>query len=127
MARSSLDYSGLLIDDLPIHSANISELLIDTSVFNSWLKYENKTRSLIGDPPDSLGTLKLAPLPVEITANSHQQIHTNVSVALVPSFFSAETLENLRTTPGQGSWISLGRRSNHYFRASKFEQLPSIC
>lgn len=108
MNRSSLDYSGLLIDDHPIQSANISEVLIDTSPFVSWLKYENKTRSLSGMPPDSLGTMKLAPLPVEITTNFHQQIHTNVSIALVPSFFSAETLEDLRVTPGQSVNFNLG-------------------
>ena len=108
IARSSLDYSGLLIDGHPIQSANISEVLIDTSPFGSWLKYENKTRSLSGEPPNGLGTLKLAPLPVEITTNFHQQIHTNVSIALVPSFFSAETLEDLRIAPGQTVNFNLG-------------------
>lgn len=109
IVRSSLDYSGLLVDDHPIQSANISEVLIDTSPFGSWLKYENGTRSLSGDPPDSLGTLKLAPLRVEITTNFHQQIQTNVSIALVPSFFSAETLQDLRITPGQAVDFNLGR------------------
>lgn len=99
--RSSLDYSGLLIDGRPIQSANISEVLIDTSSFGSWLKYESKTRSLSGEPPDSLGTSTLSPLPVNITTSFRQQILTNVSIALVPSFFSAETLEDLRVTPGQ--------------------------
>jgi len=99
--RSSLDYSGLLIDGRPIQSANISEVVIDTSKFGSWLKYEGKTRSLSGEPPDNLGTLILSPLPVEITTSFQQQIHTNVSIALVPSFFSAETLEALHVTPGQ--------------------------
>ena len=99
--RSSLDYSGLLVDGRPIQSTNISEVLIDTSQFDSWLKYENKTRRLSGEPPDSLGTLTLSPLPVEITTSFGQQIHTNVSIALVPSFFSAETFEDLRVTPGQ--------------------------
>jgi axial budding pattern protein 2 len=91
----------LLIDGRPIQSANISEVLIDTSPFGSWLKYEGKTRRLSGEPPDSLGTLILSPLPVEITTSFHQQIHTNVSIALVPSFFSAETFEDLQVTPGQ--------------------------
>ena len=108
ITRSSLDYSGLLIDDRPIQSANISEVLIDTSLFSSWLKYEGKTRRLSGEPPDSLGTLMLSPLPVEITTGFHQQIHTNVSIALVPSFFSAETLENLQVTPGQAINFKLG-------------------
>ena len=107
-ARSSLDYSGLLIDGSPIQSANISEVLIDTSPFSSWLKYENKTRSLSGEPPDSLGTLKLPPLPVEITTNFYQQVHTNVSIALVPSFFSAETFEDLRVVAGQPVNFNLG-------------------
>lgn len=98
----------MLIDDHPIQSANISEVLIDTSPFGSWLKYENRTRSLTGEPPDNLGTLKLAPLHVEITTNFHQGIHTNVSIALVPSFFSAETLEDLRVTPGQTVDFNLG-------------------
>jgi len=106
--RSALDYSGLLIDDRPIQSANISEVLIDTSPFGSWLKYESKTRRLIGEPPDSLGTLTLSPLPVEITTGFHQQVHTNVSIALVPSFFSAETLEDLQVTPGQAINFKLG-------------------
>lgn len=106
--RSSLDYSGLLIDDRPIQSANISEVLIDTSSFDSWLKYEGKTRRLSGEPPDSLGTLTLSPLPVEITTDFHQRIRTNVSIALVPSFFSAETLENLQVTPGQAINFKLG-------------------
>ena len=100
-SRSSLDYSGLLIDDRPIQSANISEVLIDTSQFNSWLKYESKARRLSGEPPDNLGTLTLSPLPVDITTSFHQQIHTNVSIALVPSFFLAETFEDLHVTPGQ--------------------------
>jgi axial budding pattern protein 2 len=108
IARSSLDYSGLLIDDHPIQPANISEILVDTSPFGSWLKYENKTRSLTGEPPDSLGTLKLSPLSVKITTSFHQQIRTNVSVAVVPSFFSAETFEDLRVTPGQTVNFSLG-------------------
>lgn len=101
ISRSSLDYSGLLIDGRPIQSANISEVRIDTSQFGSWLKYEDKTRRLSGDPPVGLGTLTLSPLPVDITTNFRQQIHTNVSIALVPSFFSAETFEDLHVTPGQ--------------------------
>ena len=90
-----------MVDNHPIQSTNISEVLIDTSRFDSWLKYEGRTRSLSGEPPDSLGTLTLSPLPVEITTDFRQQIHTNVSIALVPSFFSAETFEDLRVTPGQ--------------------------
>lgn len=43
----------------------------------------------------------MSPLPVEITTDFRQQIHTNVSIALVPSFFSAETFEDLQVTPGQ--------------------------
>lgn len=101
ISRSSLDYSGLLIDGHPIQSANISDVLIDTSRFDSWLNYEGKSRRLSGEPPDSLGTLTLSPLPVEITTNFHQQIHTNVSIALVPSFFLTETFEDLQVTPGQ--------------------------
>lgn len=99
--RSSLDYSGLLIDGRPIQSANISEVLIDTSQFGSWLKYESSTRRLSGEPPDNLGTLTLSPLPVEISTSFHQQIHTNVSIALVPSFFTAEAFEDLLVAPGQ--------------------------
>ena len=106
--RSSLDYSGLLIDGRAIQSANISQVLINTSQFDSWLKYEDKTRRLSGEPPDSLGTKTLSPLPVEITTSFHQQILTNVSIALVPSFFSAETLEDLRVTPGQTVNFKLG-------------------
>ena len=106
--RSSLDYSGLLIDGRPIQSANISEVSIDTSPFRSWLKYEGRTRRLSGEAPDNLGTLTLAPLPVEITTSFRQQIHTNVSIALVPSFFSAETLQDLQVTPGQTVNFNLG-------------------
>jgi axial budding pattern protein 2 len=108
ISRSSLDYSGLLIDGRPIQSANISEVLIDTSPFGSWLKYEGKTRSLSGEPPDNLGTLTLSPLPVDITTSFHQQIRTNVSIALVSSFFLAETLEDLQITPGQTVSFKLG-------------------
>lgn len=108
VVRSSLDYSGLLIDGHPIQSVNISEVLIDTSPFGSWLRYENKTRNLSGEPPGGLGTLKLAPLSVEIVTNFRQEIHTNVSIALVPSFFSAGTLEDLRVTPGQTVNFNLG-------------------
>ena len=108
VSRSSLDYSGLLIDGRPIQSANVSELLIDTSSFGSWLKYESKARRLSGEPPDDLGTLTLSPLPVEITTSFRQRIHTNVSIALVPSFFSAETFEDLQVTPGQPVNFKLG-------------------
>ena len=97
-----------MIDGHPIQSANISEVLIDTSPFGSWLKYESTTRRLSGEPPDNLGTLTLSPLPVVITTSFHQQIHTNVSIALVPSFFSAETFEDLRVTPGQTVNFKLG-------------------
>ena len=97
-----------MIDDRPIQSANISEVLIDTSEFGSWLRYEGKTRRLSGEPPDSLGTLTLSPLPVEITTGFHQRIRTNVSIALVPSFFSAETFDDLQVTPGQAINFKLG-------------------
>ena len=108
MSRSSLDYSGLLVDGSPIQAANISKVTIDTSPFGSWLKYEGRTRRLSGEPPDSLGTTTLSPLPVEITTSFHQQILTNVSIALVPSFFSAEALESLHVAPGQAVNFKLG-------------------
>lgn len=106
--NSAFDFSGVLVDKEPIQSSNISALIIDVSQYKDWLHYDGSSRQLSGTPPDNMGVgAMLSSLPVSITAEFNQTIQTSVSIAIVPSYFTAETLPGLSIKAGQDVNFSL--------------------
>lgn len=101
---SPADFTGILLDGKQIQPTDIVTIEVDTSYY-SWLKYDTHSRTLSGDPPDDLdnGTL----LPVTLTTNVNQTLETNVSLAVVPSFFTAAQLQPILVNPGQALNFSL--------------------
>ncbi|KAJ7504453.1 hypothetical protein B0H11DRAFT_1982424 [Mycena galericulata] len=84
------DFAGILVNDEAIDPTNITSLFIDTSSCE-WLKYDNGNRMLSGDPPsDSSG--KRFSLPLTVGTSFNQSLQTNLSFALVPSYFSCPQL-----------------------------------
>ena len=96
---SPADFSGVFLDAKPIRPEDISSLSIDTSPLGGWLKYDGETRTLSGTPPSSL-SIPSPLLPVTLTATCNQTIHTNVSLAMVPSYFSSPTLPAIGSGTG---------------------------
>lgn len=101
---SSDDFFGVLIDDNAIEPNEITSLSIDVSKY-SWLQYDQGNSMLSGSPPQSLDGSPS--LPVQLTALSNQTLSTNVSLALVPSYFSASSLPDLNTNFGQQVYFDL--------------------
>lgn len=97
---SPADFSGVLVDSEPIQPSEIATLSIDTSSY-SWLKYQNATRMLSGDAQTSAG--QEPKLPVVLVTTFNQTIRTNVSLAIVPSYFSASNLDSI-TVPEDGEF-----------------------
>ncbi|KAJ7720576.1 hypothetical protein DFH07DRAFT_933044 [Mycena maculata] len=84
------DFAGMLVDGRPIDPVNLTSLVIDTSSCG-WLKFDNESRMLSGEPPsDSSGNSVV--LPLTITTSFNQSLRTNVSVAMMPSYFSCAQL-----------------------------------
>lgn len=99
---SPADFSGIFIDEQSIQPSNISKLSIDTSQYHAWLQYDESSMTLSGQPPSSLDDEGPGPiLPVILTASFNQTLHTNISLAVVPSYFSASTLDPVIVDPGQ--------------------------
>ncbi|KAK7683276.1 hypothetical protein QCA50_013538 [Cerrena zonata] len=99
---SPVDFYGVLLDGKQIQPAQIVALEVDTSYYGQWLKYDTESRTLSGQPPDSLkdgdqSTL----LPITLTTTVNQTIETNVSLAVVPSYFSTSQLQPILVNPGQ--------------------------
>lgn len=102
------DFSGVLIDGEPVGPSDIVDLAIDTSDYRNWLRYDPNTRSLSGKPPDGLDNGGHNPvLPVTLMSSVNQSIETNVSLAVVPSYFSTATLQPILVLPGQDLSFSL--------------------
>ncbi|PIL29491.1 hypothetical protein GSI_08433 [Ganoderma sinense ZZ0214-1] len=95
--NSAADFSGVTLDGLPIVPNNITTLGIDTSGLESWLHYEQQTKTLTGTPPQEFST---GVLPVVMRSNVNQTLHTKVTLAAVPSFFSAAELDPILATQG---------------------------
>lgn len=90
ISLSSLDdFTGILVDGKAIEPINISTLSIDTSSVD-WLKFDSGSRMLSGDPPSGSGQKLL--LPVILGTTYNQSLQTNVSLAIVPSYFSNPAL-----------------------------------
>ena len=99
--NSLADYSGILVDGGPIQPANVSDLFVDVSAFQAWLKYDESSKTIFGQPPNNwTDATNKAHLPVRLTANFNQTLHTSVSVAIVPPYFTKPDLGVIFADPG---------------------------
>jgi axial budding pattern protein 2 len=87
---SSADFKGILLDDRALEPKDIRGLLIDVSKYHDWLTFDESQRRLRGTPPS--GTSSPLSLPANITIDGNQVLETTVLLAIVPSFFSANSL-----------------------------------
>ncbi|KAI0334646.1 hypothetical protein GY45DRAFT_1294979 [Cubamyces sp. BRFM 1775] len=94
---SSMDYSGVLLDGEPVSPLNVTSLDIDISGLESWLRYNETTRTLSGQPPLDFSN---GVLPVTIASSVNQTLETTVMIAAVPSFFSTPNLQPILANPG---------------------------
>ncbi|TBU41145.1 hypothetical protein BD309DRAFT_1082270 [Dichomitus squalens] len=103
--NSAVDFSGVTVDGQPVTPANITSLQIDTSGLEAWLHFDDQNKTLTGDPPDEFTD---GILPVVLTSDVNQTLHTTVMLAAVPSFFSAGELDPILVTPGDSVSFNLG-------------------
>ncbi|KAH7913037.1 hypothetical protein BJ138DRAFT_694374 [Hygrophoropsis aurantiaca] len=96
---STADYSGILVDGQPIQPANISSLFIDVSAYKDWLRYDSFSKTIFGQPPQDLTQGKPV-LPVTLTTSFNQTLNTNISLAVVSSYFSESDLGTINADPG---------------------------
>lgn len=98
---SPADYSGVMLDGKPIQPSDITTVEVDTSFYGEWLKYDTASRTLSGDPPSDFQNGKHDPvLPVTLVTNINQTLETNVSLAVVPSYFSSSDLQPVLVEAG---------------------------
>jgi axial budding pattern protein 2 len=95
--NSPADLVGIVLDGQALRPPNISELLIDTSAVDSWLKYDVRSRVLSGVPTNSTYAVHL---PVSLTA-ANQTLRTEVTLTQVPSFFSVDLLPSMLAESGR--------------------------
>lgn len=119
--NSPTDFAGVFVDTEPIQAQNISDLTINVTGYESWLRYDTTTYSLVGNPQTEKGVQK-ATLPVTIRTIFNQSIDTNVSVALVPSYFTQEVFPVIYIPPGGEVSFDLSR----YFSNSTFERQGDV-
>ena len=104
---SSADFTGIMVDGDPIQPSNISTLEIDVSG-HDWLKYDTPSRTLSGNPGvNTTGSHPL--LPVTLTTIFGQSIRTNITLALVPSYFVLPELPSLHVSKGDAIQFNLGQ------------------
>ena len=105
---SSADFSGIFVDGKPIEPSDVTTLEMDTSGYGDWLKYDAPSRTLTGKPPaDVTGTKPT--IPVKLSTTFNQSINTNVSLALVPSYFSLSEFPALNLKPGDNVEFGVGQ------------------
>ena len=104
---SFADFTGVMVDGDPIQPSNISTLDIDVSG-HDWLKYDAPSRTLSGNPSAN-ATGSHPSLPVTITTIFGQSIRTNVTLALVPSYFVLPELPSLHFSKGDVIQFNLGQ------------------
>lgn len=107
---SPADFSGIYIDEEPLQPANVTAMSIDTSQYQGWLKYDEVSMTLSGQPPSNLKANHDGSgptLPVTLTANINQTLHTNISLAIVPSYFLSDNLDDIIANPGEQFFFSL--------------------
>ncbi|KIM44917.1 hypothetical protein M413DRAFT_67650 [Hebeloma cylindrosporum] len=95
---SSADFTGVLVDGDPIQPSNISTLEVDVSGFN-WLSYDAPSRTLSGKPGSDVTGTKPT-LPAILTTIFDQTLHTQISLALVQSYFSVSDLPSVHVSKG---------------------------
>ncbi len=110
--NSPADFSGVFVDGKPIQPQNITNLTINVPSHESWLQYNPASRSLVGNPKsEKVGQKSI--LPVTIRTNFNQSIGTNVSVALVPSYFTQAVFPAIYAAPGDKISFDLARYSSN--------------
>ena len=114
--NSPADFAGIFVDGKPMHAQNISNLDIDVSGHEDWLKYTPLNHTLSGKPRQDLAGQKLT-LPVQIETTFNQALNTNVSIAVVPSYFTQGDLPTIYAAPGDEISFNLAS----YFTGSPFE------
>ena len=105
VSLNSADYSGVLLDGQPIQPTDIVVVEVDTSFYGEWLNYDTDSRTLSGEPPDDLHEEPV--LPVTITTTVNQTLETNVSIAVVPSYFTSSTLQPVLVEAGHALAFAL--------------------
>ncbi|KAJ7760497.1 hypothetical protein B0H16DRAFT_1532492 [Mycena metata] len=90
MLSTADDFAGVLIDGVAVAPTNISSLSIDTSSCG-WANYDSASWMLSGNPPDDLPGERIF-FPVVISTFFGQVLRTNVSLAIVASYFSTSTI-----------------------------------
>ncbi|KAF4610583.1 hypothetical protein D9613_006856 [Agrocybe pediades] len=110
---SSADFTGVLVDDAPIQSFNISMLDIDVSGYSSWLRYDIPSRTLSGNPSANVTAPPL--LPVTLTTSFNQTLKTQVYLALVESYFVMPELPALHVSKGDDVQFDLAQFFSHSF------------
>ncbi|KAI0763854.1 hypothetical protein BD413DRAFT_698923 [Trametes elegans] len=95
--NSAVDFSGVLLDGVPVSPSNVTSLDIDVSGLESWLRYNETTKTLSGQPPEDFDS---GVLPVALTSSVNQTLLTTVTIAAVPSFFTDPDLQPLLINPG---------------------------
>ncbi|KAI0819606.1 hypothetical protein BC628DRAFT_1332470 [Trametes gibbosa] len=104
--NSAVDFTGVLIDDEPLAPSNITVLDIDTAGLESWLRYNDTSKTLSGQPPSDFSS---GILPVVLTSSVNQTLQTTVTIAAVPSFFSTPDLQPMLITPGSAFSFDLAQ------------------
>ncbi|KAG6857457.1 hypothetical protein H0H87_003524 [Tephrocybe sp. NHM501043] len=95
---SQIQGFGFRVDGRPIEDDEIKTLKVDTSGYG-WLKYDDGSRILSGDPGD-IGSERTFPLLVTLEA-FNQSLRIPLSLTIVPSYFSAPTLSPIQGIPGK--------------------------
>ena len=103
--NSAADYSGVLLDGQPIQPTDIVVVEVDTSFYGEWLNYDTDSRTLSGEPSDDLHEEPV--LPITITTTVNQTLETNVSIAVVPSYFTSSTLRPVLVETGHALAFAL--------------------
>ncbi|KAJ3571830.1 hypothetical protein NP233_g3505 [Leucocoprinus birnbaumii] len=119
--NSPADFAGIFVDGKPIRAQNISNLIIDVSGHEDWLRYTALNRTLSGKPRSDLAGQKLT-FPVKIETAFNQAVNTNVSVAVVPSYFTQGDLPTIYAAPGDKISFNLAS----YFTGSPFEKSADV-
>ncbi|KAI0742122.1 hypothetical protein C8Q80DRAFT_1198157 [Daedaleopsis nitida] len=102
----SADFSGVLLDGQQVESRNITSLTIDTSQLGGWLKYDPASKTLSGQSPSDF---EKGVLPVSLTSSFNQTLHTNITLTVVPSFFSSDNLDSILATSGSSIDFNLAQ------------------
>ncbi|GLB41796.1 putative dystroglycan-type cadherin-like domains containing protein [Lyophyllum shimeji] len=104
---SPADFLGVLIDGRAIQPDEITTLVVDTSPYGSWLKYDQGTRTLSGDlGNNSLAPGQNLPLLANLTA-FNQSLRVPVHLAAIPSYFARSELPPINAAPGDAIRFNL--------------------